>query len=151
LKWSNIFVIIYFGLLIGEIMKQGIHPKYEKAVVVCSCGNTFETKSTTPEIHVEICSACHPFYTGKQKLVDTAGRVDKFRSKMEASQKLREQKFSKDNKKIEKEIKTGQLEVANEDLNQEMAEIQEELTEETMPNVAAAVETPENELKTEEQ
>lgn len=60
-------------------MKKEIHPTYEKTTIVCACGNKIETKSTTPsEIHVELCSACHPFYTGKQKLVDTAGRVDKF-------------------------------------------------------------------------
>ena len=59
-------------------MKQGIHPKYEEAKVSCACGNTFKTKSTKSEIKVEICSSCHPFFTGKQKLVDTAGRVEKF-------------------------------------------------------------------------
>jgi large subunit ribosomal protein L31 len=59
-------------------MKQGIHPEYGTATVRCSCGNTFTTRSTKPEIHVEICSACHPFYTGKQKLVDTGGRVERF-------------------------------------------------------------------------
>jgi large subunit ribosomal protein L31 len=62
-------------------MKEGIHPRYDKAVVTCACGNRFETRSTIPEIHVEICSACHPFFTGKQKLVDTAGRVERFRRK----------------------------------------------------------------------
>jgi large subunit ribosomal protein L31 len=59
-------------------MKAGIHPEYVTATVRCSCGNTFVTRSTRPEIHVELCSACHPFYTGKQKLVDTGGRVERF-------------------------------------------------------------------------
>ncbi len=59
-------------------MKKGIHPKYDKAKVVCACGNSFETQSTKGEIHVEVCSACHPFFTGKQKLFDSAGRVEKF-------------------------------------------------------------------------
>jgi large subunit ribosomal protein L31 len=59
-------------------VKQGIHPEYGTATVRCSCGTTFTTRSTKPEIHVEICSACHPFYTGKQKLVDTGGRVERF-------------------------------------------------------------------------
>jgi len=59
-------------------MKQGIHPEYSIATVKCSCGNTFVTRSTRREIHVEICSACHPFYTGRQKLVDTGGRVERF-------------------------------------------------------------------------
>jgi len=62
-------------------MKSGIHPEYVVATVRCSCGNTFVTRSTKPEIHVELCSACHPFYTGKQKIVDTAGRVEKFRQR----------------------------------------------------------------------
>ncbi len=62
-------------------MKQGIHPEYKAVNVVCQCGNTFETRSTRDKIRVEICSACHPFYTGKQKLVDTEGRVEKFMQK----------------------------------------------------------------------
>lgn len=62
-------------------MREAIHPRYDKAVVVCACGSTFETRSTVPQIHVEICSSCHPFFTGKQKLVDTAGRVERFRRK----------------------------------------------------------------------
>ena len=59
-------------------MKEGIHPDYVTAQVHCSCGNTFETRSTVGDLRVEICSACHPFYTGKQKLVDTGGRVERF-------------------------------------------------------------------------
>jgi len=62
-------------------MKKDIHPKYEEATVTCGCGNSFKTRSTTKEIRCEICSACHPFYTGKQKYVDTAGRVEKFQRK----------------------------------------------------------------------
>lgn len=63
-------------------MKEKIHPKYEKTMVSCACGNQFETRSTrAPEIRLEICSSCHPFFTGKQKLLDTAGRVDRFRRK----------------------------------------------------------------------
>ncbi len=59
-------------------MKKKIHPKYVDCVVTCGCGNSFETRSTREKINVEICSDCHPFYTGKQKFVDTAGRVEKF-------------------------------------------------------------------------
>lgn len=63
-------------------MKQGIHPEYNEITVTCSCGNSFQTSSTmSKNLHVEVCSACHPFYTGKQKIVDTAGRVEKFRQK----------------------------------------------------------------------
>jgi large subunit ribosomal protein L31 len=70
-------------------MKTEIHPKYyEKAKVTCSCGNTFEVGSTMPEIKVEICSACHPFFTGKQKFVDTAGRIDRFKAKLDARDKF---------------------------------------------------------------
>lgn len=62
-------------------MKEGIHPKYENAIITCACGNVIETRSTAKKIQVEICSACHPFFTGKQKLVDTAGRIDRFNRK----------------------------------------------------------------------
>jgi large subunit ribosomal protein L31 len=62
-------------------MREGIHPDYKTVTVKCACGETFETKSTRDAINVEICSKCHPFYTGKQKLVDTGGRVEKFRKK----------------------------------------------------------------------
>ncbi|MEP7271462.1 MAG: 50S ribosomal protein L31 [Acidobacteriota bacterium] len=62
-------------------MKPGIHPRYEDTKVTCACGDTFVTRSTKKEIHVEICSACHPFFTGKQKLVDTAGRIERFQRK----------------------------------------------------------------------
>jgi len=62
-----------------EVMKPGIHPEYTEINVICACGETFKTRSTKKgDLHVEICSACHPFFTGKQKLVDTAGRVDRF-------------------------------------------------------------------------
>jgi large subunit ribosomal protein L31 len=66
-------------------MKQGIHPEYIMATVRCSCGNTFTTRSTKPELRVEICSNCHPFYTGKQKLVDTGGRVDRYQRRLAKS------------------------------------------------------------------
>jgi large subunit ribosomal protein L31 len=62
-------------------MKKGIHPKYEKVKVTCACGNTFETKSTRDKLVVEICSECHPFYTGKQRTVAVEGRVEKFNQK----------------------------------------------------------------------
>jgi len=66
----------------GELkMKENIHPKYGEAVVRCACGETFTTGSTKKDLHVEICSKCHPFFTGKQKLIDTGGRVEKFKKK----------------------------------------------------------------------
>jgi large subunit ribosomal protein L31 len=64
-----------------KTMQEGIHPNYGTAVVKCACGETFETGSTKKELRVEVCSQCHPFFTGKQKLVDTGGRVDKFKKK----------------------------------------------------------------------
>jgi large subunit ribosomal protein L31 len=63
------------------VMKADIHPEYATATVKCACGNTFQTRSTQAEIHTDVCSACHPFFTGKQRLVDTAGRVERFRQK----------------------------------------------------------------------
>ena len=67
----------------GEVkqVKEGIHPKYQEATVRCVCGETFKTGSTKPELRVEICSKCHPFFTGKQKLVETGGRVDRFKKR----------------------------------------------------------------------
>ncbi|MCD8328256.1 MAG: 50S ribosomal protein L31 [Ruminococcus sp.] len=62
-------------------MKKGIHPKYEETTITCACGNVIKTRSTKKDIKVEICSKCHPFYTGKQKLVDTGGRVDRFKKR----------------------------------------------------------------------
>lgn len=73
-------------------MKQGIHPEYKPATIICSCGNTIETMSTQDEIHVEICSVCHPFYTGRQRLVDTAGRVERFKRKYETGNKKKKEK-----------------------------------------------------------
>ena len=67
-------------------MKQEIHPEYTAAKVTCSCGNSFETRATVDKIHVELCNQCHPFYTGKQKLVDVGGRVDRFKRRLEKSQ-----------------------------------------------------------------
>ena len=62
-------------------MKEAIHPKYEKVTVKCGCGNTFETRSTVKNVHAEICSLCHPFFTGKHKFIDTAGRIERFQKK----------------------------------------------------------------------
>jgi len=66
-------------------MKQEIHPNYNDVTVTCACGNTFQTRSTGGDLHIEICSECHPFFTGKQKLVDTAGRVDRFNKRYQRS------------------------------------------------------------------
>ena len=68
-------------------MKSGIHPEYKETVITCACGATYPTRSTRKKINVEICAACHPFFTGKQKLIDTAGRVERFRRKYKLAQK----------------------------------------------------------------
>ena len=68
-------------------MKEGLHPEYQTATVRCACGETFETRSTKKDISIEICSKCHPFFTGKQKIVDAGGRVDKFRKKFNLESK----------------------------------------------------------------
>ena len=69
-------------------VKNDIHPQIQKIAITCACGSKFDALSTQKSLHVEICSNCHPFYTGKQKLVDTAGRVDKFRARQEAAKKM---------------------------------------------------------------
>jgi large subunit ribosomal protein L31 len=66
-------------------MKEAIHPEYKPAKIICNCGNVIETRSTRGDFHVEICSNCHPFFTGKQKLMDTAGRIEKFKTRYAAS------------------------------------------------------------------
>ena len=92
-------------------MKKDIHPKYnEKAIVTCVCGNSFETGSTANELKTELCSACHPFYTGKQKLVDSARRVEKFKAKVAAKDKL----SSRKGKKVKRAAKAAKDEVKNE-------------------------------------
>jgi len=79
-------------------MKKAIHPKYDKATVICACGNTFETRSTKKEIRVEVCSACHPFFTGKQKIFDSAGRVEKFNRRYNLEQESDEADEEKNQK-----------------------------------------------------
>ena len=84
-------------------MKKDIHPTYYKdAKVICACGNTFTTGSTVKELHVEICSTCHPFYTGKQKLLDTARRVEKFEEKMANKEKISKARKGKKTKHAER-------------------------------------------------
>ncbi|HEY7196920.1 MAG TPA: 50S ribosomal protein L31 [Gaiellaceae bacterium] len=71
-------------------MKPDIHPEYVLATVHCSCGNSFQTRSTKADLHVEICAECHPFYTGKQKLLDTGGRVERFQRRLERAQQAQQ-------------------------------------------------------------
>ncbi len=71
----------------GSIMKKKLHPELHDVMAQCACGNSFSTRSTSSELHVTICSACHPFYTGAQKFIDTAGRIEKFEQKYKKKQK----------------------------------------------------------------
>ncbi|MBA2627690.1 MAG: 50S ribosomal protein L31 [Gemmatimonadales bacterium] len=66
-------------------MKADLHPRYQKLTAQCACGNTFETRSTADSIHVEVCAQCHPYFTGKQRMIDTAGRVDRFRKRYQTT------------------------------------------------------------------
>lgn len=95
-------------------MKAGIHPEVKTTKVSClGCGTSFESTSTVDEITVDVCSQCHPFYTGKQKLVDTAGRVDRFQARSEAAKKNREnlgKKAAKANKRLEAKIAKSKTE-----------------------------------------
>ena len=75
-----------YNELRSTTVKPNLHPKYHTIEVVCACGNKFQTRTTAATIHVEVCNACHPYYTGKQRLMDTAGRVDRFRRKYGAEQ-----------------------------------------------------------------
>jgi len=84
-------------------LKDKIHPKYFETTITCACGNVIHTRSTVKNIHVEICSNCHPFFTGKQKLIDTAGRVERFRRKYKS---LEEKKEKKKAESVEKQDST---------------------------------------------
>jgi large subunit ribosomal protein L31 len=79
-------------------VKPGIHPKYEEVEVRCACGNTFKTRSTKDELHLEICNACHPFFTGRQKLIDTEGRVERFTKRFGAQTAASVRETAKANK-----------------------------------------------------
>jgi len=73
-------------------MKAKIHPNYVEATIHCACGNSWQTHSTKPDVHVEICSNCHPFFTGQQRIVDTAGRVERFNKRFQRTQEARDKK-----------------------------------------------------------
>lgn len=100
-------------------MKKDLHPTYyPEAKVICACGNTFTTGSTLEEIKTEICSACHPFYTGKQKLLDTARRVEKFAAKLESKAEV---KSKKEKREARDKAREAKAEAAKEALEKELA------------------------------
>lgn len=126
-------------------MKAEIHPELKKTKVHCNgCNTEFETESTVESITVDICSNCHPFYTGKQKLVDTAGRVEKFKARTEAAKKKQAASAKQAEAKAEKEGEAAQAE------DPELKEIAEELKEETVDTAPETTEAPEGEVKTDD-
>jgi len=83
-------------------MKQGIHPKYEESTVICACGNSWVTRSTKPQLRVDLCPKCHPYYTGEQRIVDSAGQVERFMRRMEVAQDVpRRKKVERRQKRLE--------------------------------------------------
>lgn len=128
-------------------MKKDIHPKYEKVVIKCACGNEIETRSTIGgEMHVELCSACHPFFTGKQKFIDSAGRVDKFRARLEAAEK---KKAKTEKVASNKEEKTNQDKL--EELKKEIVTEKKTEAKEEAPGEVAQEVTSDSEIAAEEE
>ena len=117
-------------------MKQGIHPDYVECTVKCSCGNTFVTRSTKPELKIDICNACHPFYTGTQKLIDTGGRVQRFANKFgSAKERVAEREAAK-----KAEAEAAKAEEAAAEAETEAVEAAAEATEAEAPAEEAAAE-----------
>ena len=87
-------------------MKKDVHPEYQECIVTCACGNTFKTRSTKKEIRVEICSQCHPFFTGKQKFIDSAGRIEKFKQKYGDAKDIKAAKDLRASRDVKKLAKT---------------------------------------------
>jgi large subunit ribosomal protein L31 len=111
-------------------MKEGIHPAYVECTVTCGCGNTFTTRSVKPSIHVEVCSACHPFYTGKQRFVDTAGRVEKFQRKHNWDDTTKAKALAKkDSKPVPIAVKTAPQLPKRAKRSKEAAEAEREMLE----------------------
>jgi large subunit ribosomal protein L31 len=91
-------------------VKQSIHPKYQEATVTCACGNSWVTRSTRPTIHTDVCSACHPFYTGEQRIVDTAGQVERFMRRVQGAQaQPRRKKAERREEKIEQRRRLDEM------------------------------------------
>ena len=95
-------------------MKEGIHPKYfPQAKVICACGNTWLTGSTVEVIHTDVCSNCHPFYTGEQRIVDTEGQVDRFYKKLQARQDYLEEQVAREQSRVSPELPISELELGS--------------------------------------
>ena len=119
-------------------MKQGIHPEYVECTVKCSCGNTFTTRSTKPELKIDICNVCHPFYTGQQRFVDTGGRVQRFADKFGSA---KEQVAAREAaKKAERAAKAAELEAAKKAEREAKAAAKAKRAEEYAKKAAAEAE-----------
>lgn len=116
-------------------MKEGLHPELHEVTVTCACGNSWETRSTQPELKVDICSQCHPFFTGEQRIVDTAGQVERFMRRIETSQKLQEEMEARRRAKEERQQARILIEVP-----EEGEEAEEEEAESVEVESAEAVE-----------
>lgn len=119
-------------------MKQGIHPEYVDCVVKCSCGNTFTTRSTKPELKIDICNACHPFYTGTQKLIDTGGRVQRFADRFGAAKDVVAEREAA--KKAERAAKAAEIEAAKKAEREAKAAAKAKRAEEFAKKAAAEAE-----------
>ena len=107
-------------------MKPKIHPEYVETTVTCACGNTWKTRSTRPVIKTDVCSKCHPFYTGEQRIVDAAGQVERFMQRVEASQRLSQQSESRRQAKVERRRARLLIEVPETKETEESSEPTEE-------------------------
>lgn len=119
-------------------MKQGIHPEYVECTVKCSCGNTFTTRSTKPELKIDICNACHPFYTGTQKLIDTGGRVQRFADRFGAAKDVVAEREAA--KKAERAAKAAEIEAAKKAEREAKAAAKAKRAEEFAKKAAAEAE-----------
>ena len=118
-------------------MKQGIHPKYQTATVTCACGTTWTTRSTRPTIHVDVCSTCHPFFTGEQRIVDTAGQVERFMRRVQNAQaEPRRKKAERREEKLEQRRRLEEMRRNEEEVELAVADAP---TRRTAQRVAAAM------------
>jgi large subunit ribosomal protein L31 len=106
-------------------MKPGIHPNYVESIVTCSCGNTFTTRSTRPQLRTDLCSVCHPFYTGEQRIVDTAGQVERFTRRMQNAQATAGQKSKRQRRLAARSEQSGTVGTEGEEVAGDEAELVE--------------------------
>ncbi len=121
-------------------MKQGIHPNYQVATVNCACGNSWETRSTRPVVNVDICSVCHPFYTGEQRIIDTAGQVERFMRRVEVAQaQPRRKKVERRDEKLEQRRRLDDMRTNEEEVELAVADAPPRRGQDTATQLAAAM------------